>query len=177
MKHFLILSMTVLYFFNLSFSQNIETPGFQISDERAKENIGEISDAVGLLEKLKPVAFEWKSAFLSSGQSKKSFGFIAQDVEQRIPQLVTKTSKSFGGNSYSDFRLLNTEAITALLVSTVQEQQAIIKKQSGDIWYLLSRMKEQTEMLDQLKASHELMRADLETIKKHAGLEMKSFEE
>ncbi len=52
------------------------------SDRRLKTAIVPIQDAGKIIDKLKPVGFKWKS----DGHS--SFGFIAQDVQLVIPEIV-----------------------------------------------------------------------------------------
>jgi hypothetical protein len=52
------------------------------SDRRLKDNIQTIEDAPGLISRLEGVSFSWKR----DGRS--DIGFIAQDVERVLPQLV-----------------------------------------------------------------------------------------
>jgi FtsZ-binding cell division protein ZapB len=53
-----------------------------------------------------------------------NYGFISQEVEQVIPEMVTQVSETFGETTIEDFRVLNTDALVSLLVKAVQELQA-----------------------------------------------------
>lgn len=58
---------------------------FVPSDKELKQNINEITDGLSIINKLRPVKFKWKK------NNNKSIGFIAQEVENVLPNLV-KTS-------------------------------------------------------------------------------------
>lgn len=61
------------------------------SDERIKENIQDIDDneALETLRKLEPKTYNYKD-YLSHSKQKKVFGFIAQQIEDVIPEAVSK---------------------------------------------------------------------------------------
>jgi hypothetical protein len=44
-----------------------------------------ISESINILSQLNPVSFDWKDI------DKKSFGFIAQEIEKILPEIVTET--------------------------------------------------------------------------------------
>ncbi len=74
-----------------------------------KKNIVELSYGLDDLMKLKPVEFNWKTEVDSSTAS---LGFIAQDVQEVIPQLVTTgTSGTLG---------LNTGGMIPLTIKSIQ---------------------------------------------------------
>ncbi|MDP6587642.1 MAG: tail fiber domain-containing protein, partial [Anaerolineales bacterium] len=64
------------------------------SDSRLKTNIEDLSvDALATLNSLRPVEFNWKKEELyktPKDSNGKSYGFIAQEIESTMPQLVTE---------------------------------------------------------------------------------------
>jgi len=64
------------------------------SDSRLKTNIEDLSvDALATLNSLRPVEFNWKKEELYNtpkDSNGKSYGFIAQEIESTMPQLVTE---------------------------------------------------------------------------------------
>ena len=67
------------------------------SDGRLKMGVTPIEGAAEVLAKLKPVGFQWKSS------GKASFGFIAQDVQTVLPELVHGSEKQFYSLEYNGF--------------------------------------------------------------------------
>ena len=100
----------------------INTNGFNNgSDRNLKENIEDITYGLDTVLSLKPRKFDWKVA---PEADKSSIGFIAQEVEEFIPELV---SESASDNSNIDsIKGLNYGAMTAVLVKAIQELQAEI---------------------------------------------------
>jgi len=89
-----------------------------ISDESLKENIEVIPDALGKVESLKGVTFDWKD------KEETSAGLIAQDVEKILPQAV-KDKKIRDGE---EFKALNYDGVVGLLVEAVKELSARVKE-------------------------------------------------
>jgi hypothetical protein len=71
------------------------TNGFTTSDKNLKKDIQEFSDAMSIINKLKPRNYEFKndeklaSLHLPKGRH---YGLIAQDLEQLLPELVSESS-------------------------------------------------------------------------------------
>lgn len=84
---------------------------------------------------LNPVSFDWRTDefpnmhFSSSTQ----IGFIAQDVEKIIPEVVTTDNNGYKGVSY--------ERITSMLTAAIQEQQKQIEELKTENEKLESRIK------------------------------------
>ncbi|MCK4357574.1 MAG: tail fiber domain-containing protein [Candidatus Cloacimonetes bacterium] len=97
------------------------------SDERLKKNIETIPDALDKVEKLRGVNFEWKET--ENHEEGVKMGFIAQEVEDIIPEVVSKN-----GEYYS----MQYAPITALLVEAVKEQQKMIEELQKEIEELKS---------------------------------------
>ena len=105
------------------------------SDQRLKENIKPIENAVDKIKQLKGVTFDWneKSEELGFEPSTKinDVGVIAQDVEAVFPQLVQLAPFDIGsdedGNATSksgeDYKTVNYARLTAVLIEAVKEQQ------------------------------------------------------
>ncbi|MEI6316748.1 MAG: tail fiber domain-containing protein, partial [bacterium] len=81
------------------------------SDVRLKKNIDNINYGLADIMKLRPVDYNWK--FEADG-STKSLGFIAQEVEAVIPNLVT-TDPDTG------YKQLNTIGMAPILTKAIQE--------------------------------------------------------
>ena len=64
------------------------TSFLSVSDEREKEHIYEISESLNKITDLRPTKFTWKET------QKEDVGFIAQEVEEIIPEVV-ETTKGF----------------------------------------------------------------------------------
>jgi hypothetical protein len=85
------------------------------SDVRLKENIEPLTNSLEKLLQLSGVTYSW------IGQEEKRIGFIAQEVEKVIPELV------FTNNNTEDkIKGIHLDNITAVLVEAIKEQQKII---------------------------------------------------
>ncbi|HCY00278.1 MAG TPA: hypothetical protein DG754_09090, partial [Bacteroidales bacterium] len=95
------------------------------SDVRLKENISTLSGSLAKVMTLRGVNFTWKSE-PSMGNR---VGFIAQEVEKVVPELVfTNSEDGYMGVNYAE--------MTAVLVEAVKEQQKeieILKAEIGKI--------------------------------------------
>lgn len=83
------------------------------SDARDKKNVRELGDALSLIEKLRGVRFEWSMSgdegmLMPKGEQ---IGFLAQEVEGVLPELVADGSNGHKGVSYVGLVPLLTEAI------------------------------------------------------------------
>ena len=94
-----------------------------ISDKRLKDNVFTIDSALDKVNKLRGVEYIW-NAGSRKGQS--DIGFIAQEVEEVIPQIVREKEMALlDGNTY---KTVDYEKMTAVLIEAVKEQQTIINK-------------------------------------------------
>ena len=84
------------------------------SDERQKNIIEPISDAVAKVVSLRAVIGSYKA----DEENKRRSFLIAQDVEQALPEAVTAAPDGFLGVAYTD--------VIPLLVAAIQEQQTQI---------------------------------------------------
>lgn len=97
------------------------------SDIRWKENLAPVENALGKIKQLNGYSFSWKQAYLESVGgadgyyvSEKDLGFIAQEVEEVLPEIVGTNSEGFKHVRY--------DRIIAVLVEAVKEQQEQIER-------------------------------------------------
>jgi len=105
------------------------------SDIRWKKNITSLQGSLNKVLQLKPVNFNWRvnefpGLRFSEGMQ---IGFIAQDVEKIIPELVITDNNGYKGISY--------DRITSLLTAAMQEQQKEIEVLKSEISQLKERLK------------------------------------
>ena len=93
---------------------NNGTVGYAASDVRLKTDITPLSSGLDKVLQLNPVTFKWKD--LNVGGQYTDMGFIAQEVEPIIPEVVRQGQDGW----YS----LNTQNITAVLTKAIQELSA-----------------------------------------------------
>jgi len=79
-----------------------------LSDMSLKENIQSIKNPLDVISKLNPVSFSWKD------MDKKSFGFIAQEIEKILPEIVTEND---------GLKALSYTQIIPFLVEAIKELQ------------------------------------------------------
>ena len=110
------------YFFNSGSSTGLymsNTAAWQsISDARMKENVRDL-DTTERLMQLRPVDYLWKHQATSDDPDRRNLGFIAQEVQQVFPELVSTSPDGKLGVEYT--------GLIAPLVKAIQEQQAIIE--------------------------------------------------
>lgn len=91
-----------------------------LSDRRLKENFSPIDNALEKVQSLDGVYFDWKST------GKKSIGFIAQDVEKVLPEIISRgTTDKYLSMEYGN--------ITAVLVEAIKEQQKTIENLNNQL--------------------------------------------
>jgi hypothetical protein len=88
------------------------------SDERLKEEIIPITDAVAKVQAINGVYFKYK------GKDEKRMGLIAQNVEKVVPEVVATDKDGMKSVDYS--------SLIALLIEAVKEQQVIIDELKAD---------------------------------------------
>jgi hypothetical protein len=104
---------------------------YNASDARLKQNISTISYGLDTISALNPVKFNWLDGFESSEDGKDMLGFVAQEVQDVIPEAV----ESFGGTvslndgtTIADTLRVNEKFIIPVLVKAIQEQQTQINE-------------------------------------------------
>ena len=97
-----------------------ESGGSNGSDEKLKKDIENISYGLDIVKSLQPRKFKWKET------NNDGIGFIAQEVESLIPEVVADTTDA-KGETDEVTKVLNYANLTAVLTKAIQQQQAIIE--------------------------------------------------
>ena len=120
------------------------------SDRRLKTNISEINGALSKVLQLKGVSFTWKDTKVHG--TKRNIGFIAQDIQKMVPEVVNKSGKYY---------TIQYAPLTALLVEAVKEQQKIIDNITNRLTELENQnndLKAQVSDMHDLKSEVELLK-------------------
>ena len=97
-----------------------DVTAFYSSDQRLKENIINIDNAVDIVKQLNGVRYDWTEAYIESkgGEDgtfvrKQDIGVIAQEVEKVFPEIVAENSGGYKAVKY--------ERLVAVLIEAVKE--------------------------------------------------------
>jgi len=96
-----------------------------LSDERVKTDIRPMADIGHQLQKLNPVQYQID---MPQAATDLKTGFIAQDLMQVFPSLVTHQQQAEPGATISDMHLLNYEGLAVHAIKLIQEQQQKIEE-------------------------------------------------
>jgi hypothetical protein len=107
----------------------------QSSDVRLKENISTIENSLQKVQNLRGVNFTWKS----EPEMGKRIGFIAQEVEKVIPELVFT-------NEVDGYKGVNYAEMSAVLVEAVKE----LKTENDTLKKQLLELNEKLEKIEQM---------------------------
>merc|ERR1711990_1288846 len=125
------------------------------SDRRFKRNISDIESALDVVGQLSGVQYSFKTdEFPEKGFSaKKQFGFIAQDIEKVLPEVVTTSDDGFKAVAYSAVTPVLTNAVKELVQRQTQDRELIntlIRQRSEDralIDMLVKQRREDRELI------------------------------
>ena len=109
------------------------------SDETLKENIKEIEGALDTIKKVSGKMFTMKS----DESKKENIGFIAQELEQHLPNVVFTDSDGIKSVSYGN--------VTAILVEAIKELDSIVEKSNQTL------QKEQSPFLKSARSKLEAL--------------------
>lgn len=100
------------------------------SDIRLKDNISEISSEMALkwLSMLKPKSWTWNSL---AGVKGRSMGFVAQDVEGILPQMVKKQDNGYLSLDYTQLHALEVSALQSheKRIEELERENKILKEE------------------------------------------------
>ena len=92
------------------------------SDVRQKENIKDMSSGLDKICAMRSVSYNT----IGSGPEKEDqIGFIAQEVEEIVPEIVSTDQEGYKGIAYAK--------LTPILVKAIQEQQELIEELKAEI--------------------------------------------
>ena len=103
---------------------------FATSDERLKENVKTLENALDKVSQIKGVEFDWKPLTAEErktihGNEGHDVGVIAQEVEQVLPEVVTERD--------TGYKAVNYEKIVPLLIEAIKELKEENKQLRADI--------------------------------------------
>ena len=99
---------------------------------RLKTNIITIDNPLEKVNKMRGVYFDWKDK--EKYNDRKQIGFIAQEVEKVVPELVSEGDK--------DTKAVNYAQTVALLLEAVKEQNKMVENQNKIIEELRNDIEE-----------------------------------
>lgn len=97
------------------------------SDRRLKKNLVEVRDALRKVSSLTAYSYDKKQTLEATEYDKKEVGLIAQDVEQVLPEAVTRVVDSSNKDG-TEILTLSNSALIALLVEAVKELSEKVKE-------------------------------------------------
>jgi hypothetical protein len=119
------------------------------SDRRLKKDIVYMENALDKVLQLKPCTFKWKN---EEGSAPLHHGFIAQDVQELFPDIVSCCSS----NNEEKYLGLATSDLIPVLTQSIKDQHTIIMNQQKQIGSLQSQIND--------------LQIQLQTIMKHLNL-------
>ena len=121
-------------------------PYQDISDLRYKRNIETIPNALDKVIGLRGVHFDWREDEFPelNFEAGRQIGFIAQQVKEVLPQVVSQDENGDHGVAYSQ--------IVPVLVEAIKAQQEIIEKQQTELDSLKAKMAQFESALQKLEA-------------------------
>jgi len=96
-----------------------------VSDERLKENIQPIEDALNKVNQLKGCTFTY------TPDGKQSAGLIAQEVEKVLPSAVTEKELPLKQGDGKEYKVLQYDQTIGLLVEAIKELTAKVEELEG----------------------------------------------
>jgi hypothetical protein len=128
------------------------------SDRRLKRDISPLTGALELIDQIDPVTYYYdtdKYPGIGFDEDRLSYGFIAQDVENVIPELVKDKLLKLNANQRMTtdmkmenkkglFKVVNYSLMIPILTQAVKEQQSMIEAQN-------QKMEELEQMIKELK--------------------------
>jgi len=125
---------------------------YPLSDLRTKKNITSINNAIGIIKNLNPVSYDFDiETYPEMGLSKtKKYGFIAQELEITLPELVKEKKlntkgaalNTTEGRKISDkqiFKMVDYISLIPILTEAIKEQQILIENLQDKIKELESK--------------------------------------
>lgn len=98
-----------------------------ISDQRLKENVTDLSNALNTIKSLRGVNFTW----IDNPDAGNQIGFIAQEVEEHVPEIVINDAEEESvmpdGSVDVHYKHVEYGKLVPVLVEAIKEQQAMIE--------------------------------------------------
>lgn len=123
-----------------------------------KSDIVEIDNAMATVSKLNPVHYSKKESLSSQEYDKTEFGFIAQEIKEILPELVTE------GKDKDKLLALDYNSLISILTKAIQEQQEEIKDLKGKNQDLQSSLSDINNQILFIKSVLEANSIDIKTV-------------
>jgi hypothetical protein len=104
---------------------NVVAYSTTISDERLKDDVQPITNALDTVDALRGVTYTWNAG---SREGKRDYGVIAQEVEQVIPEIVHDTTMPLLGDEETIYKTVDYEKLCAVLINAVSELRAEVEE-------------------------------------------------
>jgi len=102
-----------------------------LSDSRVKTNVVSMTEGLDKIEQIRPVTFDWVPTENVSDREGADFGFIAQELEEVLPEVVHTRGDGYKTVMY--------EKVVPVLVQAMKEQQTMIEALRAEIELLKNR--------------------------------------
>jgi hypothetical protein len=148
-------------FNNLTVLGNVAAAGYSCSsDIRFKQNITPYSNALQTIMSLQGITYDWNvDKFKDRSFTKdRQIGFIAQDVEKVIPELVKTDEQGFKSVDYSKLSVVLVEAFkeqkkqSDAKISALEKENAGLKQRLASLEKMSDRIAKLESMMKQQKA-------------------------
>ena len=151
------------YLYGYSFSggqQTIYSPFSGVSDERLKENVADLTLGLDEINELRPVTFDWKASDIDDIPNER-YGFIAQEVEEVIPSMVsTAAAKRIETSENEDGEIVEIEVDNFITLDDGTEISAVKEIDEKPLMYMLVKaVQELSSKVDDLTARIEVLEA------------------
>jgi hypothetical protein len=124
------------------------------SDARLKNHIETLPGVLDKVMALRPVEYEMVR---SNPHHKKSIGFIAQEVKNYFPGLVTVTKDSLPGmGNLENVHSINYSAFGVIAIKAIQEQQVLITQLQADVAALMQSDKDLMKRIEKAEAARKM---------------------
>ena len=145
--------------YKLDVSGNIRcTTLYQTSDKRLKNNIQNLNSVLDLINGVNPVSFN------TENDDKTKYGFIAQELENIIPDIVNSP------NDDDDYYCVDYVSMIPLLTKSTQELHKIIMEQENKIMEQENKIENLENKIENLENKNLKLENELEKIKKYLNI-------
>jgi hypothetical protein len=144
---------------NSFFGGSVDATAFNVvSDRRFKTNISALETPLAKIMQLRGVSYTWKQDEFPTRNFKdgKDFGFIAQEIEEVIPEVVVTDAEGYKRVNYTN--------LIPFLTAALQEQQTQIEalqKENAGLKAENNAVKAKLDEVETLKAEMQKLKAIL----------------
>lgn len=115
----------------------------QTSDARLKKNVQTLTSGLAMVNQLRGVRYDWKDELKTGNR----VGFIAQEVEKVLPELVVTKKDGFKAVNYAEMSAVLVEAVKEL-----SRQITELKRENSDLKAELTKAEELESRLAKIEA-------------------------